>query len=83
MTTFAHVGGGIAVAAAIQHFVFKKEIAPSTILIGALFGLLADLDSLFALLSGKWLPGAKMLSHHRYFTHTPIFFYLFLVLSDW
>ena len=38
MTTFAHIGGGIAVAATIQHFVFKEEIAPSTILVGAFLG---------------------------------------------
>ena len=74
MTTFAHVGGGIAVAAAVQHFVFKEEIAPSTILVGAFLALLPDLHTLFALLFGKWSPGGAMLTHHRYFTHTPLFF---------
>jgi membrane-bound metal-dependent hydrolase YbcI (DUF457 family) len=74
MTTFAHVGGGIAVAAAVQHFVFKEEIAPSTILVGAFLGVLPDLDSLFALLFGRWSPGEQMLSHHRYFSHTPLFY---------
>ena len=74
MTTFAHVGGGIAVAAAVQHFVFKEEIAPSTILVGAFLGLLPDLDTLFALLFSNWSPGGAMLTHHRYFTHTPLFF---------
>jgi len=87
MTTFAHIGGGIAVAAAVQHFVFKEEIAPSTILVGAFLGLLPDLDTFFALLFGKWSPGIQMLSHHRYFTHTP-FFYLIVsaiiwLVSDW
>ncbi len=76
MTTFAHVSGGVAVAAAVQHFVFKEEIAPSTILVGALLGLLPDLDSLFALLVERWTPGGQMLSHHRYFSHTPLFYLL-------
>jgi hypothetical protein len=40
--------------------------------------LLPDLDSLFALLLGKWSPGAEMLSHHSYFTHTPL---VYLILS--
>lgn len=87
MTTFAHVGGGIAVAAAVQHFVFKEEIAPSTILVGAFLGLLPDLDSLLALLFGKWSPGAEQLSHHGYFTHTPLFYLCLSVIIglvfDW
>ena len=74
MTTFAHIGGGIAFAAGVQHLVFKDEITPSTILAGALLGLLPDIDTLFAFLLGKWEPGAEILSHHRYITHTPIFF---------
>jgi hypothetical protein len=87
MTTFAHVGGGIAAAAAVQHFVFKDEITPSIILMGAFLGLLPDLDSLIVLLLGKWSPGAEQLSHHSYFTHTPLFYLLiagiiWLVL-DW
>ena len=76
MTTFAHVGGGIVVAATVQQFVFKEEIAPSTILVGALLGLLPDLDTIFALVFGKWSPGVQMLSHHRYLTHTPVFYLL-------
>ena len=80
MTTFAHIGGGIVTAAAVQHFVLREEITPTTIVIGALLGLLPDLDSVFALLLGKWSPGAGRLSHHRYFTHTPIFF---LILAGW
>jgi hypothetical protein len=87
MTTFAHVGGGIAVAAAVQHFVFKEEIAPSTILVGALLGLLPDLDSLFALIIGRWSPGAGMLSHHSYFSHTPLFYLvvsgIIWLVADW
>jgi hypothetical protein len=87
MTTFAHIGGGIAVAAAAQHFVFKEEIAPATILVGAFLGLLPDLDTLFALLFGKWSPGTEMLSHHRYFTHTPVFYLLISglvwIFTDW
>lgn len=87
MTTFAHVGGGIAIAATVQHFIFKEEIAPSTLLAGALLGILPDLDSLFALLFGKWTPGIQMLSHHRFYTHTPVF-YLFItfvigLMLDW
>ena len=82
MTTFSHVGGGIAVAAAVQHFVFNQEITPSTLLVGALLGLLPDLDAIFALVLGKWSPGAEMLSHHRYITHTPLF-YLFLSAVFW
>jgi hypothetical protein len=74
MTTFSHVGGGIAVATAVQHFVFKEEITPSVLLVGAFLGLLPDLDTVFALALGKWSPGAQMLSHHRYFTHTPLFY---------
>lgn len=83
MTTFAHIGGGIAVAATIQHFIFKEEIAPSTILAGAFLGLLPDLDTLFALLFGKWSPGSQMLSHHRYLTHTPIFYLLVSGIIWW
>ena len=74
MTTFAHIGGGIAVAATVQHFVFNEEITPSTILAGMVFGLIPDLDSIIAFLFGKWSPGSQMLSHHRYFSHTPLFF---------
>jgi membrane-bound metal-dependent hydrolase YbcI (DUF457 family) len=76
MTTFAHVGGGIAVAAAVQHFVFKEEITPSTILVGMFFGFLPDFDTIFALISGNWSPGEQILLHHRYFSHTPIFYIL-------
>ena len=75
MTTFAHISGGVVVAATIQHFIFKEELTPSTILFGALLGFLPDLDALFALLFGKWVPGGQMLSHHQYFTHTPIFYF--------
>ena len=74
MTTFAHIGGGIAVAATIQHFIIKEEITPTTILVGVVFGLLPDLDSIFAFLFGKWSPGSQKLSHHSYFSHTPLFF---------
>lgn len=74
MTSFAHIGGGIAVAAAVQHTIFQEEVTPGTILVGAFIGLLPDIDSIFALLFGKWSPGNQMLSHHQYFTHTPIFF---------
>ncbi len=87
MTTFAHIGGGIAVAAAVQHFVFKEEIAPSTILVGVFLGLLPDLDTFFALIFGIWSPGAQMLSHHRYLTHTPVFYLIvsaiIWLISDW
>ena len=83
MTTFAHIGGGIAVAAAVQHVVFKDEITPSTIIIGALLGVVPDLDTLFALLFGKWSPGAEMLSHHRYFSHTPVFYIIISSLIWW
>ena len=87
MTTFAHVAGGVAVAATVQHFVFKEEITPSTILVGAFLGLLPDLDSLFALLVDRWTPGGAMLSHHRYFTHTPLFYLLLAgviwITVDW
>ncbi|MFN2235912.1 MAG: metal-dependent hydrolase [Anaerolineales bacterium] len=87
MTTFAHIGGGIAVAATVQQFVFKEEITPSTILVGMVFGLLPDLDSIFAFLFGKWSPGSQMLSHHRYFSHTPLFFILvsgcIWLIVDW
>ena len=74
MTTFAHIGSGIAIAATVQHFVYQDEITPSTILIGALLGLLPDADSLFALLFDKWSPGENMLTHHRYFSHAPLFY---------
>lgn len=87
MTTFAHIGGGIAVAATVQHFIFKEEITPSTILVGMVIGLLPDLDSIFAFLLGKWSPGSQMLSHHRYFSHTPLFFILvsgvIWLIFDW
>jgi membrane-bound metal-dependent hydrolase YbcI (DUF457 family) len=87
MTTFAHIGGGIAVAAAVQHFVIKDEITPITIVFGALLGLLPDLDTILAILLGKWAPGKEVLSHHRYFTHTPLFYLLLSVLVwaliDW
>ena len=87
MTTFAHIGGGIAVAATVQHFVFKEEIAPSTILVGVFLGLLPDLDTFFALVFGRWTPGSQMLSHHRYFTHAPLFYILvsgiIWLLVDW
>jgi hypothetical protein len=87
MTTFAHIGGGIAVAATVQHFIFKEEITPSTILVGVVFGLLPDLDSIFALLFGKWSPGSQMLSHHSYFSHTPFFFIIISgviwLIVDW
>lgn len=87
MTTFAHIGGGIAVAATVQHFVINEEISPSTILAGMVFGLIPDLDSIIAFLFGKWSPGSQMLSHHRYFSHTPIFFILvsgvIWLIFDW
>lgn len=83
MTTFAHIGGGIAVAAAVQHFAIQEEITPVTILAGVILGILPDLDSLFALLLGKWSPGAQMLSHHSYFTHTPLFYLLLSGLIWW
>ena len=52
MTSFAHIGGGIAVAAAVQHTIFQEEVTPGTILVGAFIGLLPDIDSIFALLFG-------------------------------
>lgn len=82
MTTFAHIGGGIVVVTAVQQFVFNNEVAPSTIAVGMFLGILPDLDGLFALLFGNWSPGEQMLSHHRYFTHTP-FFYLCLSAIIW
>lgn len=87
MTTFAHIGGGIAVAATVQHFSFREEITPLTILVGAILGFLPDFDSIFAFLFGKWSPGSQMLSHHRYFSHTPLFFILvsgvIWLIFDW
>ena len=74
MTTFAHVGGGIAVAAAVQHFGFQEEITPVTILAGVVLGILPDLDSLLGVMNGRWMPGDQMLNHHQFFTHTPVFF---------
>ena len=82
MTTFAHIGGGVVVAATVQHFVIKDEITPTTIIVGAFLGLLPDLDTIFAFLFGKWSPGQEMLSHHRYFSHTPLF-YLFVSGFVW
>jgi hypothetical protein len=32
MTTFAHIGGGIALVAAVQHDVIQEEFTPITIL---------------------------------------------------
>jgi hypothetical protein len=76
MTIIAHIGGGIAVAATVQHCIITEEVTPSTILVGAILGILPDLDSIIAFMFGKWSPGAQMLSHHKYFSHTPLFFVL-------
>jgi membrane-bound metal-dependent hydrolase YbcI (DUF457 family) len=87
MTSFAHVGGGILVAAAVQRLVFQEEIAPSTIVAGAILGFLPDLDSLLAIVFGGWAPGKGMLTHHRQITHTPLLYLLcsviLLLLADW
>ena len=78
MTIFAHVGGGIVVAAAVQNLILQDEITPGTLIAGVILGILPDLDGIFALVLGKWTPGVEQLSHHRLFTHTPVFY---LVLS--
>jgi membrane-bound metal-dependent hydrolase YbcI (DUF457 family) len=83
MTGMSHTGGGILVAAAVQRIVFQEEITPSTIVAGALMGVLPDLDILLALIFGKWTPGKSLLNHHRYITHTPLIYLIASLILYW
>lgn len=61
-------------AAVLEKVVFKTNIAPLTLAAAGLVGVLPDLDGLAAAVFGQWQPGGEMLTHHRFITHTPLFF---------
>ena len=82
MTFAGHIGGSLAITYVMQQYAFGHKVTPKVLGLGMLIGLLPDLDTLLALAIGCWQPGNNQLLHHRYVTHTPLF-YLLLALGLW
>jgi hypothetical protein len=66
----------------VERCVLKSEATPATLGLSALIGLLPDLDSLAAFVLNRSQPFKNRLRHHRFPTHTPLF-YLLLTLLLW
>ena len=66
----------------IERCVFKSEVAPVTLGLSALVGLLPDLDTLAAMVLKRRRFLHSKLRHHEFLTHTPLF-YLLVTLTLW
>lgn len=83
MTPSGHAGASIMAAYVVERCVFKSEVAPVTLGLSALVGLLPDLDGLVAMAMDRGRISNKgKLRHHEFPTHTPLF-YLVLTLGLW
>lgn len=82
MTPSGHAGAAIVTAYVIERCVFKSEASPVTLGLAAVASLLPDLDSLIVLARRRKRFLERKLCHHRYLTHTPLF-YLALTLLVW
>ena len=64
----------------IERCVFKSEATPLTLGLSALVGLLPDLDSLIVLAVSRRESFKNKFNHHKFFTHTPLFYLLLIAL---
>jgi hypothetical protein len=81
MTLVGHLGGSVIAACIFEQCMFDSKATPTTLGLSVLIGMLPDLDGLLALVIGPLRPRQRLL-HHRYPTHTPLF-YLLLTLVVW
>jgi hypothetical protein len=82
MTPSGHAGASIVAAYVIERCAFSNEATPVTLGLAALVGLMPDLDSLAALALNRYRPSRSKLRHHKFLTHTPLF-YLLLTFVLW
>jgi hypothetical protein len=64
----------------ISSYVFKTEPTPVVLGLSALIGLLPDADGLVAMAVKRERPMAQKVQHHKYVTHTPLFYLLITLL---
>jgi hypothetical protein len=64
----------------ITNYVFKTEATPVALGLSALAGLLPDVDGLVAMMVKRQRPLQQKVQHHRYVTHTPLFYLVLTML---
>jgi membrane-bound metal-dependent hydrolase YbcI (DUF457 family) len=74
MTPGGHVGASVVATYVITNYVFKIEATPIVLGISAVVGLLPDVDGLVTMLVKRERPMRQKVQHHRYVTHTPLFY---------
>jgi membrane-bound metal-dependent hydrolase YbcI (DUF457 family) len=74
MTPMGHIGGSLITAHLVENYVFRSNVTLKTLILAISLGLLPDVDSLPALMVGCWKPTQGLLAHHRYPTHTLLFY---------
>lgn len=74
MTITGHVGAGVLAAYLLERYVLGVEVTPVTLTAAAALSVVPDLDSPIVLtLTRNWRL-KKKLDHHRFITHTPLFY---------
>lgn len=80
MTPGGHVGASVVATYVITNYVFKTEPTPLVLGLSALAGLLPDLDVVATLFMNREQRLEQRVQHHRYVTHTPVFYIALTVL---
>ena len=80
MTPGGHVGASVVATYVITNYVFKTEATPVVLGLSALVGLLPDVDGIVAMMAKRERPMQQKVQHHRYVTHTPLFYLLIALL---
>ena len=74
MTFTAHIGAGVIGAYLIDALIFHRPMTPETMGVAIGLSLLPDLDSVYVLTATKNWHLKDRNRHHRFFSHTPLFF---------
>jgi hypothetical protein len=80
MTPGGHVGASVVATYVITNYVFKTEATPVVLALGAVAGMLPDIDVLAGMALKRERPRHQKVQHHRYVTHTPFFYLVLTVL---
>jgi hypothetical protein len=80
MTPGGHVGASVVATYFVTNYVFKTEATPVVLGLAALAGLLPDLDALVVMAAKRQRPHQQKVQHHKYVTHTPLFYLVLTVL---